>query len=257
MPLENLVNIQGTLASALRQIDTSTWQHSDEITKARAEKTPEGKIANPKLRDMWFWTADGSLYQLEDSDVRLYLMRKEENLILQNIDVTTTEMIRTENYLTTPFEVGIAHYGSLTTLCVSLSTLELTALDYEEFGYFLIDTANYADTLNRHQKKVAERAYGSMAKRKDARGQETSDFDEAMQMLRESGQSKARVYVLNPEYVKWQLRGDKDIGLVRACGLRRLQPESIFNAILRRVEDQQFFVRGAPLSVNTELYTKA
>lgn len=225
MALEKLVNIQGSLASSLGEIDPATWQHSAEITKQR--------ITDTSLRNKWFWTADSALYRVVDGEIELDFAGRDQNLILQNIETATTQLVQSQNY--TPNKAGIdAVVASPATLKIKVSDLKLTRHD-NEFKYFEIDPTKY-DSLNTAQRQLAERIYG-----------QGTDFDAAMKMFSspEVGIKKVRVYVLNPEYVKKHVKADGAI--VRACRLLDFDGNSIFFADDRYVGDRNGHLRGVRL----------
>ena len=210
--LENLV---GPLAEIFSQFDRSTLRHSDQLTTERR--------TNPELRNERFYTADSAVYTVEkggkkgllgkirsslgrDKEAFLYLGRGETNPVFNNIEEATQQLIRTGNYIL-PKEKREEIDAVITaedTLKVKLSDLRLQG-NNNVFRYFGVDTANY-DSLNEHQRRVAERVYGS-----------GDDFVENMKMLNEAGMRRTRIYVLNPDYVKRNV--PQDGALARASRL--------------------------------------
>src|SRR3989338_6694153 len=83
------------LAQTFPQLVRGTILHSDELTTERR--------SNPKLRDIWFYTADSAVYTVEKVDgineAILYLSRGETNPIFNNIEEATRQLIRTGNYI--------------------------------------------------------------------------------------------------------------------------------------------------------------
>ena len=199
MTLDNLVNIQGRLAETYSQLDPNTIQHSAQIMNDRR--------TDKDLRNKWFWTADFSMYKVEDDEAVIYIAGRENNLIFNNIDEATNQLRRNDNYVLEPGEIAtvVASVESGETLRVKHSDLNLEKYDHE-FSYFEIDTDNFDKTLNQEQRAVAERFYG-----------QGNDFEKNMEMLNESGISKTKVYVLNSDYVKNHI--EEDGAVARACGL--------------------------------------
>ncbi|MBI2523422.1 hypothetical protein HYW19_03460 [Candidatus Woesearchaeota archaeon] len=221
--LETLV---GPLAQTFPQFERDTIRHSDQLTTERR--------TNPELRNMWFYTADGPMYLVEKVDgideAFLYLGRGETNSVFNNIEEATHQLIRTGNYILPKEKRGEidAVIKAEDTLKVRLSDLRLQGND-SQWRYFEIGTANY-DSLNEHQRGVAERVYGS-----------GDDFVENMKMFNEAGKRKLRVYVLNPAYVKQNV--PQDGALARASWLYNFELDSWFIANDSYV-DLHFGLRG-------------
>jgi len=224
---KTLETLMGTLAQTLPQLDRGTILHSDELTTERR--------TNPELRKMLFYTADSTVYTVErekregllgkirsffrlDKEAIWYLGRGETNPIFNNIEEATQQLIRTGNYILRREKRGEidAVITAEDTLKVKLSDLRLQGKG-NVFRYFEIDTANY-DSLNEHQRIVAERVYGS-----------GEDFIENMKMLNEAGIGKIEIYVLNPSYVKQNV--PQNGALARASMLYPFYGHSMFYAI--------------------------
>ena len=171
------------------------------------------------------------MYTIEDNDEFLYFGGREANPIFDNIGEATTQLLENQNYK--PSEEGIkavvASVQSGATLKVKLSDLELKG-DNEEWRYFEINTADY-DSLNKSQRALAERVYG-----------QGNDFVENMKMLNEEDISTAKIYVLNPEYVKKNIEAGK--ALARACWLYNFGGISSFDANGRSVDNANNSLRG-------------
>ena len=227
--LENRI---GTLAELYPQFKEGTWQTSAEITNDRRTLKDEEK--KQELKDTYFYTANFGMYTIEDNDEFLYFGGREANPIFDNIGEATTQLLENQNYK--PSEEGIkavvASVQSGATLKVKLSDLELKG-DNEEWRYFEINTADY-DSLNKSQRALAERVYG-----------QGNDFVENMKMLNEEDISTAKIYVLNPEYVKKNIEAGK--ALARACWLYNFGGISSFDANGRSVDNANNSLRGVPL----------
>ena len=214
MALENLT---GRLAETYPKFDPNSIQHSDEITNDRR--------ADKSLRDTWFWTADFPLYRVEDDEVMLYLARRENNLIFQNIKEATKQLIEENNYFPKEQDIG-AVVNTENTLRINLSDLNLKRYD-NEWCYFEIDSKKY-DKLNKMQRAVAERVYG-----------QGNNFIENMKMFKDSGINTTRIYVLNPDYVKKQNKP-----VARVCGLGLFGYDARFSADVRNVDYPDDALRG-------------
>src|SRR3989338_7064189 len=70
-----------------------------------------------------------------------------------------------------------------------------------ECKYFDVPTSDYEKQLVTQEKKLAEAIFGNMEKNKNV-NPDISDFDKAMNMLRDEGIKAARIHVLSPEYVQ-------------------------------------------------------
>ena len=238
MPIDNLVSIQGPLIEIFSQLDSNTIQHADEITNARR--------ANEELRNQWLWTADGTIYTIEQDsckhcgsdcsgpeDAFLYLTRGKDNPIFKNIQEATRQLIHNYNYVPSKEDLEAA-INSEDTLKAKLTDLNLQSYS-SEWSYFEIDTKKYGQ-LNPEQRKVAERVYG-----------QGNDFQENMKMLRkEAGINTTRVYVLTPNYIKEH--AENDSAIARACRLSNFDGDSYFDANGSYVGDPNYWLRGVPVS---------
>ena len=205
--LETLV---GPLAEIFPKFYRSTILHADQLTNKR--RTEEDEEKRLELRNIYFHTADSSMYTVEKVSRRneafLYLGREPTNPIFNNIEEATQQLIRTGNYILTTEKRGEidAVITAEDTLKVKLSDLELQK-PKDRISFFDIHTNNhYFYKLNPEQQSVAERIYG-----------QGDDFKENMEMFYEGGITRTRVYVLNPDYVKKNV--PRDGALVRASGL--------------------------------------
>ena len=213
-----LDNITGRLAETYPKFNPSTIQHSDEITNDRR--------ADKSLRKKRFWTADFPLYRVEDDDVILYLARRENNLIFENIEKATKQLIKENNYFPEEQQDIETVINAESTLKINPSDLNLKRFD-DEWCYFEINTEEY-DELNKAQRAFAERVYGQGNK-----------FIENMKMFKDSGINTTRIYVLNPDYVKKQNKP-----VARACRLNNFDYGSRFGALGRNVGGPNFALRG-------------
>ncbi len=213
--LETLV---GPLAQTLPQLERATILHSDQLTTERR--------TNPELRNQWFYTADSALYIVEKEgmkdEVFLYLGREPTNPIFNNIGEAIRQLISTGNYIP-PKEDVEAVIKAESTLRIKLSDLKLQG-DASEWRYFEINTADY-DRLNKHQRKVAERVYGS-----------GEDFVKNMKMLNKAAIRETTVNVLNPDYVKNNV--PQNGAIARVSRLLGFVNDSVFYAVGRGVDNR-------------------
>ncbi|MFC1752746.1 hypothetical protein ACFL96_05055 [Thermoproteota archaeon] len=215
-----LESIFGPLAETYKKVDPSTISSSAEIMKERQN--------DKELRREWFWTRESAMYTVEDGEVMLRLTDKvEDNLIFQDIEEATRQLIRNNNYVPSDKESIERIVGSVEG--VKLSDLDLKKGD-DEYSYFEIDTSGY-DSLNGSQRLLAEKAYGV-----------GDDFKASMKMLNDAGIKETRFYVTNPEYVEKHVEGDGV--LVRACRLYCCNGDSSFLAFGRDVDDNLVGLRG-------------
>ena len=239
MMLENLVSEYGKLAETFKKFKPETIQHASEIMNER-RTNPDPKIMG-ELKNTWFWTADGNLYNIEDEngnslrgkdakkgEAVLYLSDRDNNLVFQNIDEACRQLIDTQNYRPSA-EAAEKVKKADTTLRIKLSDLNLQRKK-DEWNYFEIDTADYDATLNDVQRAFSERVY--------SRG---NDFAENMKMLKEAGIPKTRIWVLTPDYVK---NHAKDGSIARASRLYSFIDDSRFFAGGRLVDGSSGALRG-------------
>ena len=223
-----LENVVGTLLRSVQRTVPGTWQTSAEITTERR--------TNTDLRRQWFWVANFALYRVEDGEAVLYFGGREANVIFDNIEEATSQLIKTGNYV--PKKEGIdavvASVKSGSTLRVKLSELKLNRVN-DEFSYFEIDTSRY-DELNAAQRLFAERVYGP-----------GNDFVENMGMLAKAPIGKTRIYVLNPDYVESKVVGDGAVA--RACWLNLFNNFSNVYASDRNVGYTNVALRAVRLKV--------
>ncbi len=150
-----------------------------------------------------------------------------DNLIFQDIDEATRQLIRNDNYVPDDKESIERIVGSIEG--VKLSDLDLTE-GSDTYSYFQIDTSSY-DSLNGAQRLLAEKAYGA-----------GDDFKASMKMLNDASIKDTRFYVTNPKYVEKHVEGDS--ALVRACRLFDFDYISYFNAVGGLVDYCDVGLRG-------------
>lgn len=223
MALEGLVNEKGPMAETYPKLDANTIQYAFEITNERRD--------NEALRRQWFWTADSSLYRIEEDEAVLYFGGRDTNSVFKNIEDATEQLLKSNNYRPGTDDIK-AVIDSEKTIRIKLSDLDLKKHS-DEFSFFKINTSDYG-TLNQTQRALAERVYG-----------QGDDFIKNMEMLAQAGKKSTRVYVLNPEYVKANVKGDNAIA--RACWLDIFDGSSNFYASVRNVDDAVSALRGVPL----------
>lgn len=202
----------GPLANVFPLFDPSTIQHAYEIMTDRS--------TDASLRNQWFWTADFPMYRVEGGEAVLYFAPREHNLIFRDIQNATSQLLRANNYI--PKKEGIdevvAASNTEAVLKVNLSNLRLQGND-GEWRYFEVDTGNL-NSLNSDERAFAERVY------------------------RQNNIGKTRIYVLNPDYVKNQLKGKEDSAIARASWLDWFDDGSRFIAYGRDVGGADDGLRG-------------
>ena len=232
MTLDNLVNKQGPLAETFPEFDPGTIQEANEITTDRH--------TDKNLRNKWFWTADGATYTLENRET-LYFTEREFNPMMkpENIDEAVKQLRGKNNYQVKDDDLKAiraeAKNDSGKVLKVILSRLNLIEND-DEYCHFEINTSDYG-SLNKDQRAVAEKVYGSG---KDEKGNDI--FEKNMEMLNKAGIKTTNVYVLNPKYVRKNVK--KGTGIARACWLGSFVDNSYFIARGRGVGYSGNWLRG-------------
>ena len=221
MTLDGLVTINANLADGYNQLDPKTFQTSSEWTTDRRTVLD--------LRDRWAYTANGSVYEVENGEAILYFGQRDAfNAVFgKNIKKATRQLIETKNYSPNKKEVEVAK-SLEDTLRIKISDLELKG-DDKEWGYFEIDTKEYDTTLNQSQRRLAEAVYGK-----------GDDFIEAMQMLNADRISVTKIYALREDYVKQHA---KESPVARAGRLGGFGSNSLFVAI-ERIVDYHYALRG-------------
>jgi len=239
--LEKLVNEFGPLAKTFRKFDSKTIQYASEIMNDR--RTESDLKKKEELKNTWFWTADGNLYNIEDEngnslrgkdaekgEAVLYLSDRDNNLVFQNIDEACRQLSDTKIQNYRPSEENAQRVKKAdTTLRIRLSDSNLQR-GSDEWSYFEIDTVNYNTSLNAVQRAFSERVYGK-----------GNDFAENMKMLKEAEKEKTKILVLNPEYVK---KHAKDGFIARASRLDSFYDDSRFDAVGRDVDNSDDALRG-------------
>ena len=202
----------GQLAEIFPLFDDSTLQHALDINTARR--------TDASLRNQWFWTADFPMYRVEDGEAVLYFAPREHNLIFRDIQNATSQLLGSQNYVPPKegIEEVVAASKTRVVLKVNLSNLRLKGNE-NEWRYFEVDTNNL-DSLNPDERAFAEIVYG------------------------QDNVGKTRIYVLNPDYVKTQLKGKEDSAIARASRLGRFVIGSSFNADGRFVDVAVNGLRG-------------
>ncbi len=224
MSAQRLINRIGPLGKTYPQLESNTIRHSNEITNERR--------LNKELREKFFWTADFAMYTFEEDKIYLNLTTRENNLIFKNIEETTEQLIKKDDYKKEDIETVI---NSKNTLKINLSDLKLERYN-KEFSYFEIDTTDYDGTLNQAQRKIAERAYG-----------QGDDFKKNMKMFKDNDVNITRIYALNPNYVYDLLGYGKNGDVIgQPCRLGSFAGYSSFTAIGGFVSGHDSCLRGVP-----------
>ncbi|GEM_PF-2684149 len=211
MTVDDLITVQGNLRDGYKQLQPGTMLHVDQLMNERRD--------NAELRNQWFYTADGGIYFLYDSQAPILAITREAyNPVLQNIDNAFEQLTCNQNYtvLFQDFEQALAVPE---TVLVSLPNLRLSKHN-AEFSYLSLGTtpAKY-NQLNYDECKLAERVY--------AKG---NDFVQNMKMLKDAGIGETRIWVLNPDYVQ---KHAKKGAIARASWLDVFNGDSQFGADVR------------------------
>ncbi|MFC1800915.1 hypothetical protein ACFLZB_00410 [Nanoarchaeota archaeon] len=211
------------LTETCMQFYPDTIQHSDEITNERR--------IDESLRDKSYWTADFALYMVEDGKPVLYLARGKENIIFENtrrIKSRTNKSAGADAFFVTGTESVQSVINSKDTLRIEISDLNLIEdKRYEDKStYFKIHTFNY-ELLNETQRKFAERLFG-----------QGDDFNQNMEMFKQAGVNKIRIYVLIPK------EGEV---IARACSLGSFGKSCSFYAEDQGISGALAYTRGEPL----------
>jgi len=185
--LENLVNVPCPLIDAYRQlVPESIWE---------THKIQRRRINDTKFMFKSFITGDGCVYNFENGQAVLYLTNAALNPVLKqnNIADALSQIkeqwnchVRSEDFSMIQKEALRKNGGAKRYL---LSDLGLTEHN-NEISFFEIDTKKHLK-LNTAQRILAEQVHGK-GKR----------FEQTMELLREIGISKTRIYVLSFEYVQ-------------------------------------------------------
>jgi len=231
MTLEGLLNERGPLNKLFFEFDSKTIQHAFEITNDR--RTLENESEREGLRDRYFWTADSSMYRIENGKAILYFGDVTTNLVFNNATEAFQQLIQTNNYVPSSKDIQtiIKKAKSGDILRIKLSELNLKGSCIERL-YFEIDTANYGG-LNGTQRKLAEKIYG-----------QEEDFEKNMKMLKDANIRTTQISVLNPEYIETYV--EKDSAIVRTTKICSFRVRSEFYANEYLVENRSNVLRGVP-----------
>ena len=186
--MPKLETIVAPLAAGYSLLEPASFQTSAQITTARR--------TNEALRNRWFYTANFSVYTIEEGKEILYFGGIPANPILGNIDEACRQLINNQNYRINTDEMDAIKEAEKSGLVLRLEMAELGLKESnEEFSCLEIDTGN-PDKLKKYQRALAEAAFD--------KGQ---DFIENMKMLNGSyGNDKkiktTGIYILNPKYVR-------------------------------------------------------
>ena len=185
MTSPNLENIAGNLRDAYNRAVPGTVLHVDELMNERR--------TNDALRSQWFYTADGIIYRMNDHGTpELGITREPENLVLRHLNDETNssydQLVRNYDYRADSAEVQQA-MAAESTVIIDLTKLRLQGND-SDYHYVAVSTTEY-NNLSTEERKLAERVYG-----------QGNDFTANMNMLKDAGINKTRIFVLNPDYVR-------------------------------------------------------
>ncbi len=229
MTIDTLVTIPGNLRDAYKLAVPGTLRHVDELITERR--------TNKELRNLWFYTADGELYFMDNDKPKLAMTREADNLVLRHIDDAFTQLTSRGNYHPALAEATSAIKAS-TTEVFDLTALNLKTYN-DEFSFIEVPTTKYEYVrLGSKQRRLAERVFGK-----------GDDFILNMKMLKQAGIDTTSVYVLNPNYVKEHAKSSP-IG--RASWLSNFGSNSSFSA-----DDRNFDNRGRLRGVRREIVLPA
>ena len=223
--MPELETIVAPLAAGYKQLEPDSFQTSAELTTERR--------TNEALRNEWLYTANFSVYALEDGKEILYFGGRKANPILGNIDEACRQLISNKNYKVNIAEMDAIKEAVKSGLVLRLEMAELGLKGFNDvFRYIEIDTEN-PDLLKKSPRKLAEAVYD--------KGQ---DFIENMKMFSkariEATRIATRIYVLNPKYVRKEAKKEP---IARAGYLYVFSSSSNFNAD-DRIVDLNLSLRG-------------
>ena len=224
----NLEIKTGQFKDIFTLFNPSTIQHSDELTDARREE----QDLKEELRNTWFWTADGPLYNTENKEPTLYLTRLSNNLVFRHFPESVDQIFCTGNYTPDPKEAKKVTEAE-DTLVIPLRGLNFEKHDNNEFGYFKFPPLNHK--LNKYQRRLVERAFGQ------------DNFERNMKMLSDADIKETRIWILNPNYVKEKTK--KGVYIARVARLYDFADDWWFYADGRCLGDRSGSLRGGIKSV--------
>src|SRR3989344_8099692 len=143
--MPELETITGTLDECFKQLEPGTSQHVYQLTTARR--------TDHKLRNQWFYTADGELYTVKKGEHLWVLTREPQNVVLENIDEAYRQLTSQGNYFpdAETAKTSLEHGDSVV---INLKGLKLVK-DNDEYGHFVVDP-NAIKRLNSQQRKAAQ-----------------------------------------------------------------------------------------------------
>jgi hypothetical protein len=208
-----LDNIQGNLLK-YKELELGTFQHSDQLTTERRTNpiTEDGQ----DLRNLRFYTADGSLYTVQKGKSLWAITREPENLVLQNIDEAYPQLVQTGNYFPDA-KAGQSALEHDDTVVAEIERLELEK-ENSKYGHFVINPKK-TNKLNSQKKLVAQRIFGP----------DEENFGLNMEMFAKACLTPL-IYVLTPSYVQKTLKENDKEFLGRASWLNDFDYFSNFSA---------------------------
>ncbi len=186
---QKLENLDGNLRDAYKQAVPGTVLCVDQLMKER--------ITNPELRDLWFYTADGEVYSMDNGTPTLRITRETVNPVLKNIDAASEQLVNHRNYLVPSAEFAAVKSAS-DTVVIDLTKLRLQGKE-NEWCYLAVNTSTTITDYNPEEQKLLGRVFGA-----------SSDYALIMEMLRQSLQriQETKIFVLNPDYVKTEAKNE-------------------------------------------------
>ena len=227
MTQRQLESIRGDLR-AYQQLKPGSMRHVDELMNER--RTHPDKQVRQKLRNFWFYTADGELYRAKGKKrtPQWAITRLPHNLVLNHLDDAFSKLTGTGcNYYPDSQEAERA-FRAKDTEVFDLTRLRLKK-ENDDYCFLPIDTQNYEKNLNAEEKRAAQRVFGK-----------GKNFALNMKMLKDAKINEARIYVLSPQYVQEQA---KESPLGRASRLDNFSYNSVFDADGRDVGNR-YRIRG-------------
>ena len=199
--------ITDSLAGGYPQLVVGTFQEASEImNRRRLEPNPNTR---QKLRYSHFYTANLPLERIRDGKLEYGLSGRETFYGIAGQDIGEFSRQLTDMGFYRPTPEQIAALPSFADIeWVDPSKLNLQIHEHNpNWSFFEVDTSDYsAKKLNGDQRRVAQRAYGSM-ERKQGHDREYTDFGENMNMIRVAGKTTTRIYFPTPSYAKESIKG--------------------------------------------------
>lgn len=199
--------ITDSLAGGYPRLVIGTFQEASGIMNdRRLEPDPETR---QELRDRYFYTANLFLARKSNGNLEYGLSGREafDGIAGQNIGEFSRQLINAGFYGLTPEQKSaLPSFTDIEWVDPSKLNLQSFTDDSPQWSFIEVDASDYfAEKSNYEQRRVAQKPYGSMERKRGQDGEYT-DFGENMNMLKAAGKNTIQIFFPTPRYIEESIK---------------------------------------------------